>query len=79
MMAKYILTKRRDRAALMADPSLDAFRWVWLGDRLKEEEADEKEKQQKGFRGKNRGDRGKPEGLIYSTGPISRGKFNFWF
>lgn len=45
MMAKYILTKRRDRAALMADPSLDAFKLVWLGDRLGEEAAEEKEQQ----------------------------------
>lgn len=45
MMAKYILTKRRDRAALMADPSLAAFKLVWLGDRPREKAADEKEKQ----------------------------------
>lgn len=45
MMAKYILTKRRDRAVLMADPSLDAFKLVWLGDRLREDAADKKEKQ----------------------------------
>lgn len=46
-MAKYILTKKRDRAALMADPSLDACKLFWLRDRLRRKKQQMKRKNNK--------------------------------